>query len=89
MTPNINVNQNIRPRPSQRAVVAIPAETTRAANTWAGAYLPGYHLNELEKGLEAVMKHPDQASRGYSKAKDARTRLQFEINRRKALPPTV
>jgi hypothetical protein len=74
---------------TKRPVLAIPAETIRAARNWSKAYLPGYTLSELEVGLSAVMKHPDQAARGYSPAKDARSRLQLEINRRKALPPTV
>lgn len=69
-----------------RAVVAPPSEVVRAANTWASAYLPGYTLSELEKGLSVVLRHPDQASRGYSKAKSARQRLQLEINRLKAIP---
>lgn len=69
-----------------RPVIAIPPETIRAATLWSKAYLPGYELPELERGLAAVMKHPDQASVGYHRAKDARRRLQLEINRRKALP---
>lgn len=69
-----------------RPVVAVPSEVTRAANKWAGAYLPGYTLGELEKGLALVLRHPDQAAPGYHKAKDARNRLQLEINRLKALP---
>ena len=73
-------------RGAGRPAIAIAPEVTRATNRWADAYLPGYDLPQLEQGLKMVMRHPDQASPGYSKAKSARQRLQLEINRQKALP---
>lgn len=72
-----------------RPVVAVPIEMIRTANTWSSAYLPGYSLAELEKGLELLKRHPEQASPGFSKAKNARQRVEMEINRRRALPKQV
>jgi hypothetical protein len=69
---------------AKRPVIATPSELTRAANTWAGAYLPGYSLPELEKALGILKRHPAQASPGYSKAKSARQRVEMEINRQRA-----
>lgn len=67
-----------------RPVVAPPSEVTKAVNTWFGAYLAGYSLGELEKALDVVQRHPDQAWPGFSRAKTARQRLQTEINRQRA-----
>ena len=73
------------PRPAKE-VVSIPSWVSRAANDWASAYLPGYCLADLEKALAVVLRHPDHAKAGYSKAKTATQRLRLEINRKRALP---
>lgn len=81
----MNPSPNIRPRPRQRPVVAIPAGLRKAATRWAGAYLPGQDTSELQRALAVLKTHPEQAARGYSDAKAARQRVELELNRRAAL----
>lgn len=49
------------------------------ARMWATAFLAGHDTAELRQGLERLAQHPDFDSAGYSKARQARQRLEAEL----------
>jgi hypothetical protein len=72
---------------SQRPRYYVDSRITRAVTNWSSAYLPGYSIAELEDALRMIKQHPDQATVGYSKAKNTRQRLEMELNRQRAARP--